>query len=101
MTRTLVTQFLIQIDLDSYIDLFWDNEAFFESFLSKQLEDLSVQVSSWENVEIKNSNPAQSTHTHTQTITKQRQVRSYHPSRVSFPGLPSHAEVGLHLYHLT
>eukprot|EP01035_Chromulina_nebulosa_P018197 gene18197-23859_t len=49
----------------------------FERFLCDYLEDLSVNVSEWKS---------------TNDNTKTRNIRSLHPSKVSFPGLPSHAE---------
>lgn len=90
MTKTFLTQYHIPIDLDSFIELFWESRDFFESFLSMQLEDLSVQVGPWEIIENNNNHTSSA---QIQSISKQRQIRSYHPSRVSFPGLPSHAEV--------
>ena len=65
--------------------------AWYERFLTEQLEDLSVNVSEWSDIPGAESSSS-----------RVRNVSSYHPSKVSFPGLPSHAEVSISIrYTLT
>lgn len=77
MAPVLLADFTIPVDIDTFYDWFWSNSYWYELFLVNKLLDLSVNVGEW-----------------SMTSTSQfRNVRSYHPSKISFPGLPSHAEV--------
>jgi hypothetical protein len=79
MGRSLLKEFVLQSDLQSFLSEFWISKTFYESFLIEKLEDLNVDVEEWVS--------------ETTNDIKTRNVRSFHPSKVSFPGLPSHAEV--------
>jgi len=82
----LIAEFLLPIDTDSFIDLFWRDSTWFCRFLTEKLEDLNVSVGEWEEQGTPCLSPNKS-------FTNLRNIRSYHPSKLSFPGLPSHAEV--------
>lgn len=80
MAPQLLKEFDLSIDYEEFLKVFWIDKNFYESFLVDKLSDLSVTIGEWErsvdkvNVQVRN-------------------VKSYHPSKISFPGLPSHAEV--------
>ena len=78
MNGNQISSFSLPIDIETFKNSFWGDSFWFEKFLSDYLEDLSVNVGDW-NIDEKSK-------------TEIRQIRSYHPSKVSFPGLPSHAE---------
>lgn len=80
MAPITLTEFNLSIDVDGFYQMFWEKPQWFEEFLTSKLKDLSVNVGEWA------PSPEQpSAHVRT--------VRSYHPAKISFPGLPSHAEV--------
>jgi hypothetical protein len=81
MKPTVLKEFLLQCDIDLFLKDFWLDIGWYERFLSEKLGDISVNVEDW----IPSSSGLQNTFT--------RNVKSYHPSKMSFPGLPSHAEV--------
>lgn len=83
----LISEFVLPIDTDTFIDIFWSDSSWFNRFLTEKLEDLNVLVGEWECLENSNSNCDSNNITN-----KTRNIRSYHPSKLSFPGLPSHAE---------
>lgn len=119
MRSSLLTQFQLPLGLASFIDIYWEDHNWFSSFLSEYLEDLSVEVGLLENQSNDQSNSqgsscngrnnssgskveindAEDGEKKIQIIQRRRQVRSYHPSKVSFPGLPSHAEVYRSVYN--
>jgi hypothetical protein len=74
-------EFSLPISMEDFLSMFWfDNDTFYyERFLIDKLEDLSVNISKWESIDASSTS-------------KSRKIHSYHPSKVSFPGLPSHAE---------
>lgn len=65
--------------LGSFLHMWLDSE-WNEFFLSDRLKDINVSVGEWE---IEGGE---------ESSILMRKVRSYHPSKISFPGLPSHAE---------
>lgn len=77
MAPKLISEFTLNINMETFIYLFWNDSKWYERFLSEYLEDISINVGQWE---------------YDSESTKIRQITSYHPSKVSFPGLPSHAE---------
>ena len=72
-----LVQFEVDCDLETFVVYFLD-PSWYQRFLNEKLEDLNIQVGDW------SSNPGTSNFT--------RKIRSHHPSKISFPGLPSHAE---------
>ena len=86
----LLKEFSLNIDLETFYNLFWINEEFYESFLINQLKDIKITIGSWE-VKVASNDSSSSSY---------REVISFHPSKVSFPGLPSHAEVGPNIHIL-
>eukprot|EP01032_Pedospumella_encystans_P011246 gene11246-13086_t len=79
MAPVTLNDFTLNIDVDGFYEMFWGNAQWFEEFLINKLKDLSVSVGDWA------PSPEQP-NAHTRT------VKSYHPAKISFPGLPSHAE---------
>jgi hypothetical protein len=77
-SQHLIAEFALPINLQTFCNLFLYSNEWYENFLSKSLQDINISVSSWNENEIDQS--------------KVREVKSHHPSKVSFPGLPSHAE---------
>jgi hypothetical protein len=83
----LLKEFVIETDLKTFYEIFWSDPSWYANFLENQLQDLNVEVCSWE-----------TSNTGNESIVKRvRKVKSFHPSKVSFPGLPSHAEVCIDL----
>ena len=80
MPPSLLKEFILPIDVDTFVTEFWSNSAWYELFLKEKLLDINVELGEW------SSNT---------DANRTRNVRSFHPSKVSFPGLPSHAEVSL------
>lgn len=78
MSSCSLAQFTLPMDVDTFLRSYWYDGAWYERFLSDHLEDLNVTVGEW-SITPDGSN-------------KVRQIHSYHPSKVSFPGLPTHAE---------
>ena len=72
--RTNIYEFHLPIDTSTFLNLFWldANNYYYYSFLHDKLQDLDVSMSEWSD--------------------SSRKIRSLHPSKISFPGLPSHAE---------
>lgn len=67
------------LNLSSFLHMWLDGE-WNEFFLSDRLKDINVSVGEWE---VEGGE---------ESSILMRKVRSYHPSKISFPGLPSHAE---------
>ena len=63
--------------------VFFMDAHWYSKFLGDKLEDLNVSVGDWE---APSGTPRQGTADLT------RKISSFHPSKISFPGLPSHAE---------
>jgi hypothetical protein len=80
MSPFVLKEFLLQCPLHIFLKDFWLETKWYERFLSEKLEDLSVTVGEWNSIEGSSTSFT-------------RNVKSYHPSKISFPGLPSHAEV--------
>ena len=59
-----------------------------------KLFDINVEIGTW-NAECTEENAKYSSQQETQIL--KRIVNSYHPSKITFPGLPSHAEVFIYL----
>jgi len=72
-----LVQFEIACDLETFIVYFME-PSWYHQFLATKLEDLHVSVGDWTST-AGSSNLS-------------RNIRSFHPSKISFPGLPSHAE---------
>lgn len=77
MAPSILKEFDLATDMHTFLSIFWYDRSWYEKFLTEKLLDLSVEISDWTE----------------QKDCKSRTVSSYHPSKVSFPGLPSHAEV--------
>jgi hypothetical protein len=80
MAPVLLNEFSLPIDIDTFLEMFWLKSEWYEDFLIDKLLDLSVEIGPWAAVS-------------EQSTSQVRTVKSYHPSKISFPGLPSHAEV--------
>ena len=82
MPQTVLKEFSLSIDINDFVTRFWLDSAWYENFMVVKLEDINVSIGEWieENPNLKTRN-----------------VKCYHPSKISFPGLPSHAEVGAQL----
>ena len=80
MAPTLLRTYQFAIDLRNFLHLCWYNHEFYEHFLVQRLKDLGVEISPWQ-VHAENND------------VQIREIKSFHPSKISFPGLPSHAEV--------
>lgn len=74
----LLAEFVLPISSNKFLQLFWLDVGWYEKFLINELEDLNVAVSPWKQI--------------LSTSKYTREVKSFHPSQISFPGLPSHAE---------
>jgi len=80
LESVILSEFSIPIDLNSFITYFWSDPVWYKNFLIEQLEDLNVVVGEWEeNSQLGNE-------------IINRTINSDHPSKVSFPGLPSHSQ---------
>ena len=77
--RSLLGEYKLPLDLAGFLHM-WLDQEWNEFFLEDRLKDINVTLSEWEADEDNSSN----------LIT--RKLRSHHPSKISFPGLPSHAE---------
>ena len=77
---TLLADFVLPISSGKFLELFWIENAWYKSFLVDKLLDLEVGLSDWQNEK------------GSEGTKHSRTVKSLHPSQVSFPGLPSHAE---------
>ena len=81
MAPKVLKEFVINCSIDKFVESFWQDRGWYERFLSEKLLDISVDIGEWGPATVK----PESAFT--------RNVKSYHPSKISFPGLPSHAEV--------
>lgn len=79
MAPVRLAEFLLQTDLNTFLREFWTDGAWYERFLREKLEDLDITIGEWE--------PSS-----TNVTVMNRNIKSYHPSKISFPGLPSYAE---------
>ena len=72
--KTNIYEFHLPVDTTTFLNLFWldGNNHYYLTFLQDKLKNLDISISDW------NENS--------------RKIRSLHPSKISFPGLPSHAE---------
>jgi hypothetical protein len=77
-SQHLIAEFALPINIPTFCNLFLYSDEWYENFLSKSLQDINISISTWNENETDQS--------------KVREVKSHHPSKVSFPGLPSHAE---------
>lgn len=84
MGGTKLVSFDLPCSLDEFLVFFFDAE-WYRSFTADKLEDLKVSVEDW-----KLSSSSLTGSTSTPTLV--RKIHSFHPSKISFPGLPSHAE---------
>jgi hypothetical protein len=76
----LLREFTLSVSLETFVDAFWLNRLWYEKFLVEKLKDIDVSIEDWV---VDGSSSG----------VRHRKVRCFHPSGVSFPGLPSHAEV--------
>lgn len=74
---TLLAEFHIPGEVSVFTKRLWADKTFYEVFLSDTLLDKDIFIGEW---------VPQDDGSHV------RDVKSLHPSKVSFPGLPSHAE---------
>ena len=87
MAPCILKEFILQCDIDTFLKSFWLDNAWYERFLVEKLEDINVDVGEWTTAQ--------------EAVGFMRNVRSSHPSKLSFPGLPSHAEsLKTHIYQL-
>ena len=70
-------------------------QQWYHKFLVDKLCDINVEIGSWSTESSTSSTSNFVSNCETQIL--RREVHSYHPSKITFPGLPSHAEVSLHL----
>ncbi len=111
MAPMLLKNFSLGLDAEAFLDHFWYRTGFYEKFLVEKLKDLGVQISDWDpplssfttnngndltsctgpNSNMISSSSGAMTPMH-QVQKRQRTVISFHPAKISFPGLPSHAE---------
>jgi len=90
--KTLLVEFTVKAQFDAFMAVFWLDGSWYEQFLCEKLEDLSVSVGEWNcSCGIPQTRQG-SWHCQCGSGRKTRSVRCYHPSKISFPGLPSHAE---------
>jgi hypothetical protein len=82
----LIAEFALPVNLLTFCDLFLYSDSWYEHFLLNSLHDRNITIGGWNDCDDQQS--------------KVREVKSEHPSKVSFPGLPSHAE-SLKLQKLT
>ena len=80
MAPVRVAQFDLRVDLDTFLREFWIDSVWYERFLRETLGDRDISIGEWSR-DCSDSGGAMV-----------RDVRSYHPSKISFPGLPSFAE---------
>jgi hypothetical protein len=80
MEPNLIRSYQLPTTLDSLIQTCWNKREFYERFLLDKLKDIGVEIEDWR---IDEGKPH----------VKVRNIKSFHPSKISFPGLPSHAEV--------
>jgi len=77
-------------DLNGVLGVLWfdnlDNGnnggSWYETFLKETLDNEQVEVGEWRHTSVGQE----------KSVIMTRSVRSLHPSKLSFPGLPSHAE---------
>lgn len=89
---------------EHFLRHFWYDEhnAFYEAFLRDKLQDVGISIVPWASSSslLTSSGPSGSLEVEEdQAMSRHRTVRSFHPSKISFPGLPSHAEVSIGHIH--
>jgi hypothetical protein len=86
MAPKLLKEFVLGCGINTFVNRFWLDVAWYERFLSEKLLDISINIEEWALTSAKSK------------TSFTRKVKSYHPSKISFPGLPSHAEVNHIVY---
>jgi hypothetical protein len=86
MAPKLLKEFVLGCGINTFVNRFWLDVAWYERFLSEKLLDISINIEEWALTSAKSK------------TSFTRKVKSYHPSKISFPGLPSHAEVNHRVY---
>ena len=76
-SQYLLAEFALPITIEIFCNLFFYSSNWYEIFLSKHLNDLNIVIGPWSDCKEMKS--------------QVREITSHHPSKVSFPGLPSHA----------
>jgi hypothetical protein len=71
-----ITSFELPVKLDDFCSIFWYENDWYEDFMANTLKDINITIGEWKDHEDKSL---------------VRNLKSDHPSKVSFPGLPSHA----------
>ncbi len=103
MSQHLIAEFALPIPLDTFCTLFWYDTKWYVTFLCQELQDRNVYVGEWSeseggggesregSVEQRGVREGGIGGSENEEKSKIREIRSEHPSKVSFPGLPSHA----------
>lgn len=105
MSQTLLKSFQLDIPVDYFLQNFWLSK-FYEKFLEEKLLDKEISTETWRkesNIEDLSSTTSSSSSSSSISSTIisincfnenekiRKTIQSLHPSKVSFPGLPSHA----------
>eukprot|EP01035_Chromulina_nebulosa_P027670 gene27670-36420_t len=85
----MLSEFTLSIELEEFLNVFWMDSQWYQKFLVDKLLDIKVEIGPW-NAESLEENAKFSSQQETPVL--KRIVNSYHPSKITFPGLPSHAE---------
>mmetsp|Transcript_27612 Transcript_27612/g.39197 ORF Transcript_27612/g.39197 Transcript_27612/m.39197 type:complete len:718 (+) Transcript_27612:13-2166(+) len=83
----VLSEFSLAIDLEEFLNIFWIDSQWYNNFLVEKLCDIKVDIGQWTREEKTESGSSTN-----DNLILCREVSSYHPSKISFPGLPSHAE---------
>jgi len=73
-----VAEFDLRIEFGAFLCEFWTDPTWYEAFLRETLGDRDITIGDWS--------------TEAESGVMVRDVKSYHPSKISFPGMPSFAE---------
>ena len=77
LSSTIICEFMVNSPKERFIAEFWNDKNVYEMFLVKELDNKDVVIEDW---------------VHRNSEFQSRMVHSSHPSKISFPGLPSHAK---------
>lgn len=71
-----ITDFQLPVKFDDFCTIFWHEKEWYADFMQNKLQDINIYIGEWTEHDDKSL---------------VRNIKSDHPSKVSFPGLPSHA----------